>query len=88
VNEKVKKFVLDYLQRHYSIKNNEIMKLRYIDEGYIDSMGLILFISNIETEFNIEFSVDELSSNDFGTIGGLIKIISLKFERSNNNEES
>ena len=52
----VKDFVLDYIQREYSLPNDvDVMEFNYIDSGYVDSMGLIQFIATLEDEFNISF---------------------------------
>ena len=55
--ESVKKFIVDYIQRDYTIPDDiNIMKMNYVEEGYIDSLGLIQFIAVIEDEFGIRMS--------------------------------
>lgn len=77
--DKVKEFVIDYIQREYTVSEEiDIMALNYIEEGYIDSMGLLQFIATIEDEFEIEFTDEELASAGIQVVGELIEIIESK----------
>ena len=59
--DSVKDFIVDYIQREYTIpEDTDILNLNYVEEGYIDSMGLIQFIAVIEDEFNITFTDEDL----------------------------
>jgi len=72
----VKEFVTEYIQREYTVpEDKDIMILNYIEEGYIDSMGFIQFISTIEDEFGIEFEVEDIENPDMRIVGKLIEII-------------
>lgn len=72
----VKEFVTEYIQREYTVpEDKDIMTLNYIEEGYIDSMGFIQFISTIEDEFGIEFEVEDIENPDMRIVGKLIEII-------------
>ena len=82
--ENVKDFIVDYIQREYTIPDDvDIMNLNYLEEGYIDSMGLIQFITVIEDEFGISFTDDELASDDIRVVGKMINLITLKMEEKN-----
>ena len=75
----VKYFVLDYIQREYSLPNDvDVLEFNYIDSGYVDSMGLIQFIATLEDEFNISFDDDDMESEDIKVIGKLIGMIHKK----------
>jgi len=52
-----------------------LLDLRYLDEGVLDSLGLVTMIAEFESAFKISFSADELQSPEFQTIGGLIEIV-------------
>ena len=53
----IKEFVIEYIQREYTVADDvDIMTLNYIEAGYIDSMGLLQFIATLEDEFGITFS--------------------------------
>jgi len=77
----VKEFVTDYIQREYTVpEDKDIMTLNYIEEGYIDSMGYIQFISTIEDEFGIEFEVEDIDNPDMRIVGKLIDFINEKLK--------
>ena len=75
----VKEFVTEYIQREYTVPaDTDIMTLNYIEEGYIDSMGLIQFIATLEDEFGIEFTDDDMQNPDIRVVGKLIQMITNK----------
>lgn len=77
----VKEFVTDYIQREYTVPEDvDIMTLNYIEEGYIDSMAFIQFISTIEDEYDIEFEVEDIENPDLRIVGKLIDFINSKVE--------
>lgn len=77
----VKEFVTEYIQREYTVpEDKDIMTLNYIEEGYIDSMGFIQFISTIEDEFGIEFEVEDIENPDMRIVGKLVEIINSKLD--------
>ena len=77
----VKEFVTEYIQREYTVpEDKDIMTLNYIEDGYIDSMGYIQFISTIEDEFGIEFEVEDIDNPDMRIVGKLIEIIKDKLK--------
>lgn len=75
----VKEFVTEYIQREYTVADDiDIMSLNYVESGYIDSLGLIQFISTIEDEFGIEFEDEDLENPDIKVVGKLIEMIQKK----------
>lgn len=75
----VEEFVLNYIQKKYTVsEETDIYSLNYIDEGYVDSLGLVKFIVELEDEFGIEFSDSELEDNSIKIVGDLIKLIERK----------
>ena len=50
----------------------------YFDAGWIDSLGLIEFVDELETHFNIRFSNDEFQDRSFSTIDGLAALVERK----------
>jgi acyl carrier protein len=53
----------------------EILACSYLDEGLIDSLGIVIMLSELEPEFGIRFSAEDMQSYEFQTIGGLIALI-------------
>lgn len=77
--ENVKEFVVDYIQREYTIDDNvDIMELNYIESGYIDSLGMIQFIATLEDEFDIVFTDEDMENPDIKVVGKLISMIEEK----------
>ena len=58
----------------------EKVKTSFILEGWIDSLTLVLLITEIEDHFKIKFSGDEFHSDSFSTISGLTQIIQNKIK--------
>ena len=74
--ENVKEFIVEYIEREYSIPDGtDLDTFTFMEEGYIDSMGLIQFIAVLEDEFGIEFSDEELSGEEIKIVGKLAKLI-------------
>ena len=79
--ENVKEFIIDYIQREYTIPDDiDIMNLNYVEEGYVDSLGLIQFIAVIEDEFGITFTDEDLASPDVKVVGKMVNLVSSKME--------
>lgn len=78
----VKEYVLSALQEKYSIDDTvNLDTLNYIEEGYVDSFGIFQFVSDLEEEFSIEFSDEEIMSEDFRVVGKLISIVENKLQQ-------
>ncbi len=75
-DQEIKKFVIDYIEKKGKLpKNTDIEDLNYIDSGYIDSIGIIKFIVEIEQRFNVQISDEDIMSEKFKTVKGLADII-------------
>ena len=60
----------------------DIETFDYRQSGHIDSIGLIKFVLNLEREFDIEFSEDEVGSPAFRIVGSLASLIETKLRTS------
>ncbi|MFU1796337.1 acyl carrier protein [Paenibacillus azoreducens] len=75
----VSEYILEALQKKYSIdKSINLETFNYVESGYVDSLGIIQFVCEIEDEFNISFTDEELSSPSFKIFGQLVKLIESK----------
>lgn len=54
------------------------MKYRYLDLGHVDSLSIISFVSSIEIRFDVEIDPEDMESEAFRTLGGLVGIIEQK----------
>lgn len=72
----VSEYITNYLQRKCSFKENtDIGALNYVENGYVDSLGIIQFVAEIEEKYNISFTDEELYSPSFQIVGDLISLI-------------
>lgn len=77
--EAIKDFILKYISKKGKLpKDIDIDKFNYIDTGYVDSMGILKFVVELEQEFDIQISDDDIMLQEFKTIGGLVGIINKK----------
>lgn len=75
----VRQTIIDFVEREYKLPDNvDYDNFDFMDNGFVDSMGLVQFVAILEDDFNIEFSKEELLSSEFRTIGGLERIINSK----------
>ena len=63
---------------------SEIINSNYLEIGLIDSMELVEMIVLFEDKFKIKFSTSDLQSDEFITIGGLIKLVN-RLDNENKN---
>lgn len=72
-------FILSALQEKHVIEDMaDLNNLNYVQEGYIDSFGIIQFVCDIEEHFDITFSDEEMMSDEFQVVGKLINLIGQK----------
>ena len=72
----VEEYILNYIQKNYTVPvDTDIYSLNYVEQGYVDSLGFIKFIVELEEEFGFEFSDDELGMPDVKVVGELIKLV-------------
>ena len=77
--EKVRQAILDFVEREYKLPENvDYDTFDFVENGFVDSMGMVQFVTILEDEFDIEFSAEELLSEDFRTVSGLEKLIERK----------
>lgn len=79
MKEKIRAFILDELQREYSIpEGTDIDNLDYLAGGYVTSLSVVQFIIAIEDEFEIEFTDEEMAGDDIRKVGTLVALIERK----------
>lgn len=83
MSEKIKDFIVKYISKKGKLpKDINMDEFNYIDTGYIDSMGLLKFVVELEQEFDIEISDDDIMLPEFKTIGGLVGMIEKKIGKN------
>jgi acyl carrier protein len=79
MNNEIRKFVVKAIEKKSKLPDNcDLDSFNFIDTGYIDSIGVIKFVIDIEAEFDIEIDESDIESSEFRIIGGLISIIQKK----------
>ena len=53
----------------------EKLACHYLDIKIIDSMGIVEMVTLFEDSFKIRMKAEDLQSNEFQTVGGLIELI-------------
>lgn len=77
--DKIRQTILDFVEREYKLPENvDYDTFDFVENGFVDSMGMVQFVTILEDEFDIEFSAEELLSEDFRTVSGLEKLIERK----------
>lgn len=70
--------VLGYMRSKGAIPGDtEEAKLsfEYLTSGLIDSLGIVRMVVEFEREFGVHFEPAHMQSQDFQTVGGLIRLI-------------
>jgi acyl carrier protein len=62
----------------YDVQVDTATKL--IDEGVVDSMGVMELVTFLEQSFDVEFEMDDLTEDNFASIVSVNKLISGKKE--------
>lgn len=79
MKNKIESFVVKYIEKKSKLPQDcDLSALKYIDDGYIDSMGLLKFVIELEKNFDIQISEEDMLSPDFRTFGGLVNMVENK----------
>jgi acyl carrier protein len=73
--EQVLKFFAEKGKGKLPADEQAVLGYRYLDEGLIDSLGIVMMISQFEDELGIAFSPEDMQSYEFQTIGGVVGIV-------------
>jgi acyl carrier protein len=82
--DSIEHFIISLIEKKSKLpKDCNLAIFDYIESGYVDSMGLIKFIVDIERKFDISILEVDMEDQRFRTIGGLVNIIYQKIENTN-----
>lgn len=79
MNQEIKAFICDYfLQKgkFQGLPESEFAIINFVEARTLDSIEFIMMISEIEENFNITFSEEDIQSPSFSTIDGVSQIAS------------
>ena len=68
--------LMDFITRNFLIEEEEIiLDESLVDQGIIDSFGLIEIASFIENEFSISVEEDQMKRDNFGSVIKIVNFI-------------
>lgn len=78
MNDEVKKGVLELMRARGELPGTsepEQLGYWYLDEGLVDSMGLVELVLEIEQRFGVRFEPEDMQATEFRTVGGVIATV-------------
>jgi acyl carrier protein len=84
----VQTWLRDWFERRAKIgkpQRGSLLDIDYFEAGWLTSMEVVEFITEIEQQFGMQFSDDDMQDPRFVTIAGLTELI---LERSTQSSES
>ena len=79
MDDHVLEIILELIQKKYPIgQATDWETLDYVAGGFVDSLGLVQFVIELEDEFGIEFTDEELENPAFKVVGTLAEMIRRK----------
>lgn len=76
MNEQILDRLLDFITRSFMVDKDMIdLEKSMIDEGIIDSFGLIEIASFIEQEYRIQVTEDKMIRANFGSVNNIVNFI-------------
>ena len=74
IADKIKKFLLQQFPATKNVGNDDSL----LNNGLIDSLGILEVVAFMEKEFGITVSDEDLLPENFGSVGSLINFIQQK----------
>lgn len=74
----VKEFILNYLEEIKEVPGETVEQkyaYNFVDEGLIDSFGILQLIMTVEKEFDFRFGPEHLQAEEIRTIEGMAEVI-------------
>lgn len=79
MQQKIKEYIVRLLEQKGPIPSDtSVDDYAFLDNGHIDSLGLMKFLVAVEKEFGIELTENDIMSKQFRTVSGLAKLIAEK----------
>jgi acyl carrier protein len=78
MHDDIRIFVLGLLEKKARLPRSFNDANDFIMAGIVDSMGIIKFILELESRFDIEITETDIESDEFRTVQGLVKMLSRK----------
>jgi len=79
----VRRWIIDWFKENVGVEEDEIEEKyneNYLEIGWIDSFKFISFITEVENNFNVNFSDEQFQDRTFLTISGFINSVESKID--------
>ena len=57
------------------LSEDDQLQCRYLEREILDSLGIVGLVSELERAFAVQFSMDDLESEEFQTPAGLVALV-------------
>lgn len=74
----IRSFIVELLEKKSSLPRDFNDTTDFIKAGIVDSIGIIKFILELESRFDIEITETDIESNEFRSVQGVIAMIKRK----------
>ena len=79
--DKCMDFILDYLeQRGVDLNSDEIDSSHLVEDGFLDSFGILALFMAVEDEYSIKILPEDMLNESNATVKGLVKLIKSRRE--------
>ncbi len=76
MSQEIENTLLDFIVENFLVDKDEIeLDKSLLDEGIIDSTGLVEIIAFIEEEFSIKVEEEQMTRDNFGSVVKIIDFI-------------
>lgn len=75
MSQEITSFIINELEKSGPINCDDKLSFNFLKTGHIDSLGIMKFIVALEQEFDITFTDEELTSEEFSTVSTLSQLI-------------
>ncbi len=80
--EKIQIKLVDFLSLQFYVEKEDIeLDESLVDEGIIDSMGLIEIAAFIKEQYNIVVTEEQMTKTNFGSVLKIVDFISIELDK-------
>ena len=87
MDHKIREFIVEFFMekgKFSGLDKSEFLNINFIEEKHLDSIEFITLISEIEENFGLVFTEDDIQSSLFSSIEGIVKITNSRFHSGHN----
>ena len=81
--EKILKLIVEFLEKRGQLpkKRKELLNYSYLENGHIDSFGMVQLLMTLEDEFEVDLQQKNWRDMGFAkTVGGLVDLVDLRIK--------